>query len=183
MAASKKDSDVRIARVHRVRRMLSDGTSKSHFYHRPTKTALPAPYEPTFEAAYEAAEQRHAEPNKGNGTAPKQSTAPIAEGIKPKVQNGRSKRLGAADRSQVGKCDAQPMRDDVTLEAVEEREPRIYLTPEEVSLRWRRKIDVETLANWRSAKIGPPYNKFGKAVLYPLDLLKVWEEKNLIMCE
>jgi hypothetical protein len=58
-----------------------------------------------------------------------------------------------------------------------------YLTPEELSQRWRGKVTPETLANWRTLQIGPPYNKFGKAVLYRFDLLEKWERKNLVMCD
>jgi hypothetical protein len=67
--------------------------------------------------------------------------------------------------------------------AAHETDPRRYLTPEEVSLRWRGKITPETLANWRSLQIGPPYNKFGKAVLYRVDLLDLWEQVNLFTCD
>jgi hypothetical protein len=60
-----------------------------------------------------------------------------------------------------------------------------YLTPEEVSLRWREKITPETLANWRAGGrgMGPPYSKFGRAVLYRFDLLEKWEEKNVVLCD
>jgi hypothetical protein len=58
-----------------------------------------------------------------------------------------------------------------------------YLTPEEVSNRWRRRITPETLANWRALHVGPAYSKFGKAVLYRLDLLEQWETKHLVKCD
>lgn len=33
----------------------------------------------------------------------------------------------------------------------------------------RRRVSVGTLANWRAMRIGPPYIKIGKAVLYPIE--------------
>jgi Helix-turn-helix domain len=46
-----------------------------------------------------------------------------------------------------------------------------YLTAEEVAERYRSEISVGTLRNWRAAKIGPPFLKIGKAVLYPIEEL------------
>jgi hypothetical protein len=57
-----------------------------------------------------------------------------------------------------------------------------FLTPEEVSERYRGEITVGTLRNWRALKIGPPYIKIGKAVLYPVDELDSWDRKNLVVC-
>jgi hypothetical protein len=31
-------------------------------------------------------------------------------------------------------------------------------------------------------RIGPPYVKIGKAVLYPMEELDAWDKKNLVMC-
>lgn len=59
---------------------------------------------------------------------------------------------------------------------------RKYLTDDEVSERLRGLVSVGTLRNWRSARIGPPYVKIGKAVLYPIAELDAWERKNLIAC-
>ena len=47
-----------IRNVQRVRRVLSDGSSRLHFYHRPTGRRLPEPTNPEFAAAYEAAERQ-----------------------------------------------------------------------------------------------------------------------------
>lgn len=58
-----------------------------------------------------------------------------------------------------------------------------YLTPDEVCDRWRQRITPETLANWRALHIGPAYSKFGKPVLYRLDLLEIWEAKNVVRCD
>ncbi|MBX5141279.1 helix-turn-helix domain-containing protein [Rhizobium lentis] len=57
-----------------------------------------------------------------------------------------------------------------------------YLTPDEVSARYRGSISVGTLRNWRAMRIGPSFVKIGKAVLYPLDELDAWDEKNKVQC-
>jgi hypothetical protein len=57
-----------------------------------------------------------------------------------------------------------------------------FLTPEEVSQRYRGTIAVGTLRNWRAMRVGPPFIKIGKAVLYPLDELAAWDKKNLVVC-
>lgn len=57
-----------------------------------------------------------------------------------------------------------------------------FLTPEEVSERYRGGISVGTLRNWRAMRIGPPFAKIGKAVLYPVDELDAWDQKNIVMC-
>jgi hypothetical protein len=41
-----------------------------------------------------------------------------------------------------------------------------FLTAEEVSQRYRGEITVGTLRNWRAMRIGPPFVKIGRAVLY-----------------
>jgi hypothetical protein len=57
-----------------------------------------------------------------------------------------------------------------------------FLTPEEVSERYRNGVSVGTLRNWRAMKIGPSFVKIGKAVLYPIDELEAWDEKNRVNC-
>ena len=52
-----------------------------------------------------------------------------------------------------------------------------FLTAEEVSERYRGEITVGTLRNWRAMRIGPPFVKIGKAVLYPVAELDVWDQK------
>jgi hypothetical protein len=59
---------------------------------------------------------------------------------------------------------------------------RKFLTAEEVSERYRGEITVGTLRNWRAMRVGPAFVKIGKAVLYPLDQLEAWDEKNLVIC-
>jgi len=57
-----------------------------------------------------------------------------------------------------------------------------FLTPEEVTERYRGGVSVGTLRNWRAMKIGPSFVKIGKAVLYPIDELEAWDEKNRVQC-
>jgi hypothetical protein len=57
-----------------------------------------------------------------------------------------------------------------------------YLTAEEVSERYRGGISVGTLRNWRAMRIGPDFVKIGKAVLYPIEALDAWDQKNTVTC-
>ncbi|MER8569001.1 DNA-binding protein [Mesorhizobium sp. M0924] len=57
-----------------------------------------------------------------------------------------------------------------------------FLTAEEVSGRYRGSISVGTLRNWRSMRVGPAYIKLGKAVLYPIEQLAVWDQENMVSC-
>jgi hypothetical protein len=59
---------------------------------------------------------------------------------------------------------------------------RKYLTAEEVSERYRGGISVGTLRNWRAMRIGLTFIKIGKAVLYPIDELEAWDQKNMMPC-
>jgi hypothetical protein len=58
-----------------------------------------------------------------------------------------------------------------------------FLTPEEVSRRYRGEVTEGTLRNWRAMRIGPAYLKIGKAVLYPVEALDAWDAQNLVMCD
>ena len=57
-----------------------------------------------------------------------------------------------------------------------------FLTPEEVTERYRGGVSLGTLRNWRTRKIGPSFLKVGKAVLYPLEELEAWDERNRVQC-
>lgn len=57
-----------------------------------------------------------------------------------------------------------------------------FLTAEEVAERYRGSVSVGTLRNWRAMKIGPSFVKIGKAVLYPIEELEAWDEKNRVHC-
>lgn len=59
---------------------------------------------------------------------------------------------------------------------------RKFLTAEEVSERYRGSISLGTLRNWRGKRIGPAYVKLGKAVLYPIEELEMWDQKNTVAC-
>ncbi|MGH6950672.1 MAG: DNA-binding protein [Vitreimonas sp.] len=56
------------------------------------------------------------------------------------------------------------------------------LTDEEVVARYRDRITLGTLRNWRALKIGPPYIKVGKAVLYSRTTLQAWDKRNTVAC-
>ena len=53
--------------------------------------------------------------------------------------------------------------------------PPKYLTDAEVTERYRGLISIGTLRNWRTQRIGPPYVKVGKAVLYSVGDLDAWD--------
>lgn len=52
---------------------------------------------------------------------------------------------------------------------------KTYLTPAELSDRYKGRISERTLANWRSTKTGPSFTKVGGRVLYPLEAVVEWE--------
>lgn len=54
-----------------------------------------------------------------------------------------------------------------------------FLTIDEVVQRYRGLISHGTLNNWRSMGQGPAFFKAGKAILYPLESLVKWEQKNM----
>jgi hypothetical protein len=56
------------------------------------------------------------------------------------------------------------------------------LTDEEVVSRYKGRITLATLRNWRNLKIGPAYVKVGKAVLYRRCDLIAWDHKNRVAC-
>jgi len=59
----------------------------------------------------------------------------------------------------------------------------MFLTTQEVAERYRDLISTGTLENWRAQKIGPPFVKIGKAVLYPVAELDAWDKRNLVACD
>ncbi|MFH0299156.1 DNA-binding protein [Bradyrhizobium sp. 31Argb] len=59
----------------------------------------------------------------------------------------------------------------------------LYLTLEEVILRYRNQVSEGTLRNWRSYRIGPSFIKIGKAILYPVEELDRWDRSNLVSCK
>jgi hypothetical protein len=55
-----------------------------------------------------------------------------------------------------------------------------FLTEEELAARYRNKVSIGTLRNWRAMKRGPPFVRFGRVVLYPSALLDEWDLENLV---
>lgn len=53
-----------------------------------------------------------------------------------------------------------------------------FLTPAQVVTRWNAAVTTGTLANWRSKRTGPPFQKFGTKVRYPMATLVAWEKVN-----
>lgn len=56
----------------------------------------------------------------------------------------------------------------------------IFLTPEEVSARYRGEISVKTLSNWRNKGEGPLFSKIGGKIFYQLDKLVAWEANRTV---
>jgi hypothetical protein len=57
-----------------------------------------------------------------------------------------------------------------------------YLTADEVVERYRGEVSAGTLRNWRAQRVGPPFIKIGKSVLYPVQALDEWDKQNLVIC-
>lgn len=55
----------------------------------------------------------------------------------------------------------------------------LFLSPADVVARWGSAVTTGTLANWRSRGEGPPFQKFGSRVRYPLAALVEWEAANM----
>ncbi len=58
-----------------------------------------------------------------------------------------------------------------------------FLTEAEVSARYRGAVSEGTLRNWRNKRIGPPFVKIGKSVLYRREDLERWEQRHMIGAE
>lgn len=55
-----------------------------------------------------------------------------------------------------------------------------YLTPDDLVERYKGKITVRTLANWRSQGISPPFTKIGGRILYEAAELEDWERRRTV---
>jgi hypothetical protein len=55
-----------------------------------------------------------------------------------------------------------------------------YLTPQELTQRYKGVVTLRTLANWRSTGEGPQFTKIGGRVLYALLAVKAWEARRRI---
>lgn len=54
-----------------------------------------------------------------------------------------------------------------------------YLTPRELAERWRNVVSLATLDNWRSQQRGPRWFKAGGRVLYPINEIIQFEQRNM----
>lgn len=55
-----------------------------------------------------------------------------------------------------------------------------FLTAKQVSERYNGLLSVNTLNNWRNLGNGPAFLKIGGKVLYPLEKLVEWEQRNTV---
>jgi len=55
----------------------------------------------------------------------------------------------------------------------------LYLTVDQLLERWGHRYTKGTLANKRSKGEGPPFVRFGRVVLYPVQQLEEWEAAHL----
>lgn len=55
-----------------------------------------------------------------------------------------------------------------------------FFTPAELAARYKGQITTRTLANWRSAGIGPPFTKVGGRILYTVSDIVEWERKRTV---
>lgn len=63
-----------------------------------------------------------------------------------------------------------------TIQAANDNDPQ-YLTPEDLYIRWKKRVAVRTLSNWRSLGTGPKFTKVGGRILYPLAEVVAWESR------
>ena len=59
---------------------------------------------------------------------------------------------------------------------------RKFLTPQQLSERWEGRISARTLANWRSAGLGPPFVKLGGGIVYRAADVEAYENRNTVNC-
>lgn len=55
-----------------------------------------------------------------------------------------------------------------------------FITPGDLSDRWGGRINIRTLANWRSNGSGPKFLKIGGAILYRVSDVESWEARNTV---
>lgn len=146
--------------VQKIRRRLTDGRHTTHFYFRPSGTKLTGlPGSPEFMAVLVQCERQLC--NKANRALPVK--------LSPSVQPEQSRHQSSQNQARNDALD--DTKTDVP----------VYMTPEELCERWRGKIATETLANWRTKRLGPAYTKISKIVLYPLIEVQRWERANLVV--
>lgn len=59
-------------------------------------------------------------------------------------------------------------------------ENKRYLTPAELTERWSGRINVRTLANWRSAGRGPKFARLGGVIMYPVAEIEAFENRSTV---
>lgn len=52
----------------------------------------------------------------------------------------------------------------------------VFITPEELITRYKGRISIKTLANWRTKGGGPDYTKIGGKIMYRLSAITDWEK-------
>ena len=70
------------------------------------------------------------------------------------------------------------MTSDNVIKIARSSDDERFLKPAELAHRWGS--SVGTLANMRSAGVGPPFIKIGSNVRYPLSGIEEYERKNTI---
>ena len=55
-----------------------------------------------------------------------------------------------------------------------EAAPAPFLTTQELAA--RRRVSIRTVERWRSDGSGPPFQRRGQLVLYPIDKVQAWEQ-------
>ena len=58
--------------------------------------------------------------------------------------------------------------------------PLADLNDDELVARFKNKITLKTLANWRSRGDGPKFTRAGGRILYPVVSVKEWEAKRTV---
>lgn len=66
------------------------------------------------------------------------------------------------------------------VEENKQQSAKQFLTPADVVARYDGNISARTLANWRSAGVGPAFVKIGGTVMYRIDHLEAWEKANTV---
>jgi hypothetical protein len=55
-----------------------------------------------------------------------------------------------------------------------------FLTPADLAARWKGKISVGTLRNWRAKGLGPAFTKISSTgILYPLQAVEAYERAKM----
>jgi hypothetical protein len=178
----------RLPYSHPVRRRVEDGPARLHqgWRHGNKSKSINQPFHsPAYicqwfelERDY-AAEQTAQTKRQPIVDRPSPSSPPLALTSTAAAACGseRAQEIPPAPERKLPRAPKLPMADSIVPTG---SNSPVYLTPEELCERWRWRITPETLANHRAMKIGLPYCKFGKIILYRLDLIKEYEQQHLV---